>query len=71
MHFLNFREKFGDLKFDVEEGKKENRSMRTFQFTMKDFVDKYKNEDVYMVHSIHQRMRGIKQRWCQDLSNRE
>ena len=54
------REKFGDLKFDVEEGKKENRSLRTFVFTMKDFVDKYKKEDVYMVHSIHKRMRGSK-----------
>ena len=61
------REKFGDLKFDVEEGKKENRSQRTFVFTMKDFVDKYKTEDVYMVHSIHKRMRGVKVHACHSM----
>ncbi|XP_065060405.1 bifunctional peptidase and arginyl-hydroxylase JMJD5-like isoform X2 [Rhopilema esculentum] len=52
------RTNFADLKFDVEEGKKENRSLRTFVFTMKEFVDKYKTEDVYMVHSIQKEMRG-------------
>ena len=56
---LLFRTNFADLKFDVEEGKKENRTLRTFVFTMKEFVDKYKTEDVYMVHSIQKEMRGV------------
>eukprot|EP00794_Sanderia_malayensis_P009650 gene9650-10638_t len=52
------RTKYADLKFDIEEGKKENRSQRSFVFSMKDFIDKYKVKDIYMVHSIATEMRG-------------
>ena len=50
--------KFGEIKMDVEEGKKENRSLGTFNFKLQDFIKKYKNEDMYMVESLPQLMKG-------------
>lgn len=46
------KEKFGDLKCDVEEGKKENRSMHMWNWTYREFLEKYQKEDVYMVNSL-------------------
>ncbi|EDO37253.1 predicted protein [Nematostella vectensis] len=49
--------KFGDLRMEVEEGKKENRSWGTFNFKLKEFINKYKKEDIYMVESLQKPMR--------------
>lgn len=54
-----FSENFGQEAIDVEEGKKENRSLATFNFKLKDFITRYKNEDIYMVESLPVKMRGI------------
>jgi len=43
---------------DVEEGKKENRSLGTFNFKLQDFISRYKKEDVYMVESLPKQMQG-------------
>ena len=43
---------------DVEEGKKENRSLGTFNFKLQDFIKRYKNEDIYMVESLPKSMKG-------------
>lgn len=51
------REKFGDEGIDVEEGKKENRSLATFHFKLQDFIRRYKDEDIYMVESLPPKMR--------------
>lgn len=53
-----FSENFGQEAIDVEEGKKENRSLATFNFKLKDFITRYKNEDIYMVESLPVKMRG-------------
>lgn len=53
------REKFGGEGIDVEEGKKENRSLGTFHFKLQDFIRRYKDEDIYMVESLPPKMRGI------------
>ena len=55
---LSFSENFGQEAIDVEEGKKENRSLATFNFKLKDFIMRYKNEDIYMVESLPVKMRG-------------
>ena len=47
------------MGIDVEEGKKENRSLATFHFKLQDFISRYKNEDIYMVESLPLKMRGI------------
>ena len=52
-------EKFGQEGCDVEEGKKEDRSLATFHFKLQDFISRYKNEDIYMVESLPVKMRGI------------
>lgn len=52
-------ERFGEVGIDVEEGKKENRSLATFHFKLQDFISRYKNEDIYMVESLPLKMRGI------------
>lgn len=54
-----YRKTFGDLPCDVEEGKKENRSMGMFRWTYQKFLNKYKTEDIYMVHSLTGKMLGI------------
>ena len=43
---------------EVEEGKKENRSLGTFSFKLKEFISKYKKKDIYMVESLPKPMRG-------------
>ena len=43
---------------DVEEGKKENRSLATFSFKLKEFINNYKSGDIYMVESLPKPMRG-------------
>ena len=58
MDSLTFSENFGQEAIDVEEGKKENRSLATFNFKLKDFIRRYKNEDIYMVESLPVKMRG-------------
>jgi len=55
---LSFSENFGQEGIDVEEGKKENRSLATFHFKLKDFLRRYTNEDIYMVESLPVKMRG-------------
>ena len=59
MESPTFSENFGQEAIDVEEGKKENRSLATFNFKLKDFITRYKNEDIYMVESLPVKMRGI------------
>ena len=54
-----FSEKFGEESIDVEEGKKENRSLATFNFKLQDFISRYKKEDIYLVESLPLKMRGI------------
>ena len=54
-----FSEHFGHLKADVEEGKKENRSLAMWTWTFKKFLEKYQKEDIYMVHSLEKPMRGV------------
>lgn len=49
---IYFRKEFGDIKCDVEEGKKENRSKNMYQWNYKEFLNKYKTEDIYMVNSL-------------------
>lgn len=53
-----FSKKFGRIAMDVEEGKKENRSLRTFNFKLQDFINRYKKEDVYMVETLPKQMQG-------------
>ncbi|XP_046858882.1 uncharacterized protein LOC124452390 isoform X2 [Xenia sp. Carnegie-2017] len=50
------RKKFGGLKFDVEEGKKENRSKELFNMPLSDFLNSYKSKDIYMVASLPKAM---------------
>lgn len=57
--FSPVSERFGEVGIDVEEGKKENRSLATFHFKLQDFISRYKNEDIYMVESLPLKMRGI------------
>lgn len=52
------KEKFGHIKVDIEEGKKENRSLGMWQWPFKKFLERYKEEDIYMVHSLPKQMRG-------------
>ena len=59
MDSLTCSDNFGQEAIDVEEGKKENRSLATFNFKLKDFITRYKNEDIYMVESLPVKMRGI------------
>lgn len=49
---------FGEEGIDVEEGKKENRSMATFHFKLQEFIRRYKDEDIYMVESLPLKMQG-------------
>jgi len=51
-------ERFGDVVVDVEEGKKENRSLAMWNWKFKDFLNTYKTSDVYMVHSLPKQMRN-------------
>lgn len=50
-------EKFGQEGIDVEEGKKENRSLATFHFKLQDFISRYKDEDIYLVETLPAKMR--------------
>ncbi|XP_057300540.1 bifunctional peptidase and arginyl-hydroxylase JMJD5-like [Hydractinia symbiolongicarpus] len=52
------KEHFGELQVDVEEGKKENRSLSMWRWPFKKFLETYQKEDVYMVHSLEEKMRG-------------
>ena len=53
-----FSENFGQEAIDEKKKKKENRSLATFNFKLKDFITRYKNEDIYMVESLPVKMRG-------------
>jgi lysine-specific demethylase 8 len=46
------------VKFDVEEGKKENRSKELFNMPLDEFLNTYKEKDIYLVTSIPKIMRG-------------
>ncbi|EDV26371.1 uncharacterized protein TRIADDRAFT_54286 [Trichoplax adhaerens] len=50
-------EKFGNVQVLVEEGKKENRSKGNFMTSLKEFVNSYKTEDLYVVHTVPKEMR--------------
>ena len=50
--------KFGKVKFDVEEGKKENRSKELFNMPLEEFLKSYKEKDIYLVASVPKIMRG-------------
>ncbi|CAB3977741.1 Hypothetical predicted protein [Paramuricea clavata] len=49
--------KFGEVKFDVEEGKKENRSRELFNMPLGEFLKSYKEKDIYLVASVPKIMR--------------
>ncbi|XP_066271363.1 bifunctional peptidase and (3S)-lysyl hydroxylase Jmjd7-like [Branchiostoma lanceolatum] len=49
---------YGDVKVDVEEGKKENRSWPAYVLSFREFLSTYKNRDIYLVESIEPPMRG-------------
>ena len=53
-----FRSEYGYLYVDVEEGKKENRSKRLDTIPLAQFINQYRDEDVYMVATIPQPMRS-------------
>lgn len=59
LHLFAFREHYGELQVDVEEGKKENRSLSMWRWSFKNFLETYQKEDVYMVHSLEEKMRGL------------
>ena len=46
------------MKFDVEEGKKENRSRELFNMPLDEFLNSYKEKDVYLVASVPKIMQG-------------
>jgi hypothetical protein len=52
------REKYGDLEVNVEVTKKENRSRPLHKMLLKEFINKYHSEDIYMVHHISGNMKG-------------
>jgi lysine-specific demethylase 8 len=56
--FIFNSSKFGKLKFDVEEGKKENRSKELLNIPLDEFLKSYKEKDVYLVASLPKIMRG-------------
>lgn len=58
LYHLQHSEKFGQEGIDVEEGKKENRSLATFHFKLQDFISRYKDEDIYLVETLPAKMRG-------------
>lgn len=58
LYRLQHSEKFGQEGIDVEEGKKENRSLATFHFKLQDFISRYKDEDIYLVETLPAKMRG-------------
>lgn len=47
---------FGNVVVDIEEGKKENRSLGAWNWPLKQFIEKYKKDDVYMVHTLPKEM---------------
>ena len=51
------KKEFGHVTVDVEEGKKENRSLAQWQWPLKKFLESYKEEDVYLVHTLGQEWR--------------
>ncbi|XP_071964354.1 bifunctional peptidase and (3S)-lysyl hydroxylase Jmjd7-like [Antedon mediterranea] len=51
------KEKYGHLTVEVEEGKKENRSLGLWEMTLKEYIDQYNNKDIYLVESIKPAMR--------------
>ena len=51
--------KFGEVEFDVEEGKKEDRSRELFNMPLGKFLKSYKEKDIYLVASVPKIMRGI------------
>ena len=44
---------------DVEEGKKENRSLGMWEWSLKKFLERYQEEDVYMINSLPKEIRGF------------
>ena len=54
-----FSSKFGKVRFDVEEGKKENRSKELFNMDLDEFLKSYQEKDIYLVASVPKAMRGI------------
>ncbi|XP_077988721.1 bifunctional peptidase and (3S)-lysyl hydroxylase Jmjd7-like [Glandiceps talaboti] len=51
------RDRYGKLEVEVEEGKKENRSLSLFHMTLARFLDIYNMSDVYMVESMQDQMK--------------
>ncbi|XP_033108665.1 bifunctional peptidase and arginyl-hydroxylase JMJD5-like [Anneissia japonica] len=51
------KEKYGHLTVEVEEGKKENRSLGLWEMTLREYIDQYNNKDIYLVESIKPAMR--------------
>lgn len=50
------RENHGSEYVSVEKGKKENRKWDMLNITMSEFLDKYQEEDIYMVNDASERM---------------
>ena len=61
------RENFGDLACDVEEGKKENRSLGMWKWDYAKFLDRYQSEDIYMVNSLRGKLLGM---YCTNFPNK-
>ncbi|XP_070543367.1 bifunctional peptidase and (3S)-lysyl hydroxylase Jmjd7-like [Ptychodera flava] len=51
------RDKYGEINVEVEEGKKENRSLSLFDMKFRRFLEIYNSSDVYMVESLHDQMK--------------
>ncbi|KAL3866847.1 hypothetical protein ACJMK2_044106 [Sinanodonta woodiana] len=52
------REKYGQEEVQVEQGKKENRSEKYYEFTLSQFLNIYNKSNLYMVHDIPKQMAG-------------
>ncbi|XP_014661936.1 PREDICTED: jmjC domain-containing protein 7-like isoform X2 [Priapulus caudatus] len=48
----------GALEVEVEEGKKEDRSLNVYVMTLKQFLDNYLDEDLYLVESLKPQLHG-------------
>ena len=51
-------ESFKDNLFDIETVKKETRSQNYVQMTFRDFLDKYRTKDLYMVSDINDHLKS-------------
>ena len=56
--FLTCREKYGDLKVSCEDGKKETREANVLEMTLKEFLEVYESQQMYMVQHVHEEMKG-------------